>query len=275
MKRSPPARIALFMVVAAVSFLMILPFLYTLAGAFKLDTEMARRPLALIPQEPTLNNFRVLFDRIPFWRQFANSLYVSVISTVGSIGLNALVAYGFARFRFPGRKLMFLLVLSTLTIPPQVLVVPQFELFVRFRWINTYFPLILPAMVSGFYIYLIHQVMITQPRELFESATMDGAGEFLMFRRIAVPLAKSSLAIVAVLRFMLSWNEFFAPLLYLNDPEKLTLPVGLATLKGFTEITLTIPMAGALLSAIPILVVLSTIGNRYFVQGITSGALKG
>jgi multiple sugar transport system permease protein len=273
--RKDLAKYLLWFTAIVIGVIMLMPFLWTLAGAFKFDAEVAAKPLTLIPDEPTLYNFEVLFERIPFFRQFFNSIFVSLVTTSGAIIMNALVAYGFARFEFRGKKLMFLLVLSTLMIPPQVLIVPQFTLFVGFGWLNTYFPLILPGLVSGFFIYLLNQILITIPKDLFESATIDGANEFLIFRIIALPLAKSGIAIISLLRFMQSWNDFFAPLLYLNDPQKLTLPVGLATLRGFTEITMSIPMAGALLSALPIILLLSTVGNKYFVQGITSGALKG
>lgn len=267
--------IGIHAVVIIVSLLMVLPFLIMAGNSFKLDTEIARRPLSIIPQEPTLHNFRVLFDRIPFWRQFVNSTMVATISTLSAAFVSALVAYGFARFEFRGKRAVFLVVLATILIPPQVLIVPQFRMFVAFRWINTYWPLLLPTMVNGFFIYLIHQIMLGIPKDLFESAMIDGASEFRIFRVVAIPLAQAGLSIVTVLRFMASWNEFFAPLLYLNDQQLLTLPVGLATLKGFTEITLGIPMAGALLSSVPILILLGTVGNKYFVQGITAGALKG
>ncbi len=262
-------------VVLVVTFAMVMPFFMMVGNSFKLDTEIAARPLSIVPQTPTLYNFRVLFDRIPFWRQFINSTFVATAATFSSTFVSALVAFGFARFQFKGKRALFMIVIATILIPPQVLIVPQFRMFVSFLWINTYWPLILPGMVGGFYVYLIHQIMLGIPRDLFECAQIDGATEFRIFRIVAIPLAKAGLAIVTVLRFMGSWNEFFAPLLYLNDQEMLTLPVGLATLRGFTEITLGIPMAGALLSSVPILLLLSTVGNRYFVQGITAGALKG
>lgn len=258
----------------AVLFIMY-PFVFMVSGAFKTDLEMNRFILRLIPREITLDNFKTLFRTIPFWKQFVNSFCVASIAAVLAMLVDALVAYGFTRFEFRGKGLLLSLILATMLIPPQVLMVPQFQMYKNMGLFGTYVPLIIPAMINAFGIFLLCQIMGQIPKDLYESAMIDGYGELKIFMKIAIPLSKAGIGIQGVLTFMNTWNDFMTPLIYLNAEEKYTLPIGLMRLQSFYKISYGAPLAGALLSCVPVIVILAVVGQKYFVKGLMAGAVKG
>ena len=251
------------------------PFAFMISGALKTDLEMNRHILRLIPEEITFDNFKTLFDTIPFWKQFANSIFVAAIAAFLAMAVDALVAYGFTRFEFKGKGILLSLILATMLIPPQVLMVPQFQMYKNMGLFGTYVPLIIPAMINAFGIFLLCQIMGQVPKDLYESAMIDGYGELKIFFKIAVPLSKAGIGIQGVLTFMNAWNDFMTPLIYLNAEEKYTLPIGLMRLQNFYKISYGAPLAGALLSCIPVILILAVVGQKYFVKGLMAGAIKG
>lgn len=259
---------------AAVLFIMY-PFVFMVSGAFKTDLEMNRYILRLIPREFTLDNFKTLFGTIPFWKQFMNSLCVSSMAAVLAMLVDGLVAYGFTRFDFRGKGVLLSLILATMLIPPQVLMVPQFQMYRNMGLFGTYVPLIIPAMINAFGIFLLCQIMGQIPKDLYESAMIDGYGELKIFIKIAIPLSKAGIGIQGVLTFMNTWNDFMTPLIYLNAEEKYTLPIGLMRLQSFYKISYGAPLAGALLSCVPVIAILAVVGQKYFVKGLMAGAVKG
>lgn len=259
---------------AAVLFIMY-PFVFMVSGAFKTDLEMNRYILRLIPRELTLDNFKTLFGTIPFWKQFMNSLCVSSMAAVLAMLVDGLVAYGFTRFDFRGKGVLLSLILATMLIPPQVLMVPQFQMYRNMGLFGTYVPLIIPAMINAFGIFLLCQIMGQIPKDLYESAMIDGYGELKIFIKIAIPLSKAGIGIQGVLTFMNTWNDFMTPLIYLNAEEKYTLPIGLMRLQSFYKISYGAPLAGALLSCVPVIAILAVVGQKYFVKGLMAGAVKG
>lgn len=268
-------RALFWLAVLAVCLMTVYPFAVMISGSFKTQVELNRYPLRIIPREWTLQNFQTLFIKIPFWRQFLNSFTVAGISAVGAMLLNGLVAYGFTRFSFRGKKVLFGIVLATMLVPSQVFMVPSFLLYRNLGLFGTYVPLIVPFISSASGIFLIRQVMGRIPHELYESATIDGCGELATYVRIAIPLCASGIGIHGVLTFMSAWNDYMMPLIYLNSEKSYTLSLGLTRLQDFYNIDYGTPLAGALLSCIPVVVLLSTLGQKYFVQGLIGSAVKG
>ena len=251
------------------------PFFVMTSGSVKPAAEMNRYPLRLIPLSPTLANFQTLFAKIPFFRQFLNSFIVAGISAVGAMLLNGMVSYGFTRFDFKGKNLLFSFVLATMLVPAQVFMVPSFLLYRRLGLFGTYVPLIVPFISSAAGVFLIRQVMGQIPRELFDSANIDGCPEVRIFLTIAIPLSAAGIGINGVLTFMNAWNDFMTPLIYLNSEASYTLSIGLLRLQDFYNIDYGAPLAGALISCLPVLVLLSVFGQKFFVQGLIGGAVKG
>ncbi|GHU67494.1 sugar ABC transporter ATP-binding protein [Spirochaetia bacterium] len=254
----------------------IYPFLIMISGSFKTDLEMNRAPLRIFPQEGTISNYIVLFTSIPFVRQFLNSMFVSTMYVVLSLLFCSLVSFGFTRFEyFKGKNILFAIILATMLIPSQVYMVPMFQLYRRLKFFGTYLPMLIPATMNGFGIFMLRQVMGQVPRELYESATIDGCGELYIYSRISVPLSVSGLGILGVLNFMGCWNDYMTPLIYLNKEIMYTLPIGLARLIGFYRITYGTPLAGAFISCVPVIIILTIVGQKYFVKGLLAGAVKG
>lgn len=268
-------KILFYLVLAVLSLVVIYPFLVMISGAFKTDTEMNRNALRLIPKEPTLEHFKKLFDTIPFWRQFFNSFLVSASAAILVMIMDGFVAYGFSRFEFRGKGILMTLLLSTMLIPGQVLMVPQFQMYNKMNLFGTYVPMIIPSLMGAAGIFLVCQVMGQVPKDLYESAMIDGYGELRIFFKIAFPLSKAGLGIQGVLTFMTVWNDFMTPLIYLNEEIKYTLPLGLMRLQSAYSISYGAPLAGALLSCIPVIVILSLVGQKYFMKGLMAGAVKG
>lgn len=274
-RRKNIATVLFWIFLLALVVITLIPFAVMIAGSFKTDLEMSRYPLSIIPKDPILDNYRTLFETIPFWRQFFNSLMVSTLSAVGCMVINGLVAFGFTRFEFKGKAALFTILLATMMIPGQVYMVPQFTMYRSMGLFGTYVPLVVPSLMSAFGIYLIRQVMSQIPMELFESATIDGCSELRSFFVIAIPLAAAGIGIQGVLTFMAAWNDFMTPLIYLNAEASYTLPLGLMRLQNFYKITYGSPLAGAFLSCLPVIVILTVVGQKYFMQGLMAGAVKG
>jgi multiple sugar transport system permease protein len=214
---------------------------------------------------------------LPFATFARNSAIVSLTILVGEVLTNSFVAYGFARLRGPGRRWIFMVLLSTMLIPFPVLVIPQYLLFNRLGWIDTFLPLIVPPWFgSAFLIFLVRQFYMTIPRELDEAAELDGCGYFSIYLRIIVPLSKPALASVAIFSFTYNWNDYLAPLIYLNSSSNFTLPLGLASFIGRpgTVIPWHQLMAASLVTVLPC-VLLFFFAQRFFIQGIVVSGVKG
>ncbi|MEZ4710249.1 MAG: carbohydrate ABC transporter permease [Caldilineaceae bacterium] len=264
--------------IAAILFA--LPFLWTVGSSLKPITEIFAFPPTLLPNEPRWANYADVFRIAPFGQFIYNTAFITAFAMLGQILSASAVAFGFSRFRFPGREMLFFVVLSTMMLPWQVTIVPTFLLFRYLNWINTYFPLIIPSFFGGgaFYIFLLRQFFLTIPKDLDEAAKIDGASSVRIFWNILLPLAKPALATVAIFSFIEHWNEFIGPLIFLNSPEKFTVSIGLrhftATPFESDEPREAILMAASLIVALPPLA-LFFIAQKYFVQGIVTTGLKG
>ena len=267
-------RIVSYAILVFFALTMLVPFLWMLSTSLKADQYVLTVPPQLIPRPLTFDSYRQMFDLFPMGRMFFNSLLVAVITTLGQILTGSMAAYAFARMEFKGRDLIFLLYLATLMIPSQVTIAPLF-IFVRYlRWINTYPSLIAPGIFTAFGTFLLRQFFLTIPRDLEEAAFIDGASHWTVFWRVIMPLSAPALATLGVLAFMSSWNAYLWPLFVVNQPEMMTLPVGLATLHGRWLTRWDLAMAGAVVTVLPMLVVYLA-AQKYFVRGVILSGIKG
>lgn len=253
-----------------------MPFVYMLSNSFKLNSEIYKLPIRYIPENPVITNYIRLFTETPFVRQYWNSTILAVSQTAVALIVASLGAFGFAKYEFRGKKWLFTFLLATMMIPAQTGYVPMFILMYRFGWLDTYWALILPRAANAFGIFLLRQIMITNvPSELLDAGRIDGASELVLFRRIALPLCKGGLGVLGVLSFMGAWNEFIWPLIILRTEKMYTVPIGLASLVNLYKVEYGMVMAGSLLATLPILIILSVVGQKHFVSGLTIGAIKG
>jgi multiple sugar transport system permease protein len=233
-------------------------------------------PPVWLPNPPMWENYVKIFTELPFFTFTLNSLLITVLNTLGVTVTSAMVAFGFARLRARSRDFFFIILISTIMLPYQVILVPTFLLFKYLKWINTIWPLVVPAFFGGgaFNIFLLRQFFMTIPFEYDEAAIMDGASWFTIFWKVILPMSKPALTTVAVLNIVAVWTDFFGPLIYLNDLSKMTLAVGLAFCAGQHSAALTLLMAGSMFSTVPMLVIFF-LAQRYFVEGIQLSGLKG
>jgi len=266
-----------YFVLTVGSLLFLLPLFWMVSTSLKTSADTLRYPPVWFPVPLQWENYGTLFARFPYWQFLVNSLIVTSSVIVGTLLSCSLAAYGFARLRMPGKDLIFLVLLSTLMLPGVVLIIPQFVLFHRFGWINSFRPLIIPAFFGNvFYIFLLRQFFMTIPRELEEAARMDGASYLRIWAQIMTPLALPALIAVALYSFVGSWNDFFSPLLYLSDPEQYTVAVALNFLAGGVRSRPEhhLLMAAATLATIPCLLVFLA-AQRWFMQGTVITGVKG
>jgi multiple sugar transport system permease protein len=269
-----------FIALIGMSVTFVFPFFWTVSSSLKDVSELFTFPPTLFPAVPQWQNYPRVVEKVPFFVWVGNTLIVVTLGTAGAVISASLAAYAFARFQFRGRNILFLITLGTMMLPSQITLIPQFILFHNLGWINTLYPLWVPAFFGGgaFNIFLLRQFVMTLPKELDESAMIDGAGPFRIFWNILIPLMKPALATVTVISIIARWNDFIEPLIYLNSPELFTLAVGLNFFKNVPE-SAGLPMQHLLMAAsvmtIAPIIILFFIAQRYFVQGIALSGLKG
>lgn len=261
------------------------PFFWTVVSSGKTINELYYYPPTFWPENPQfVENYTEIWQVVPFGRWLINTTYVTAMALLGMVISATIVAYGFSRFRFPGRDTFFFITLSTLMLPVEVTLIPTYLLFQRFGWIDTFYPLIVPAWFGGgaFNIFLMRQFMMGIPFDLDEAAKMDGASSWRVLWQILVPLCKPAIATLATLGFITNWNNFLGPLIFLNTESKYTVAVGLryfqSTVAGGSAVVSRpqdhLLMGAALMVALPCLI-LFFIGQKYFVQGIVTTGIKG
>ncbi|MCS7061968.1 MAG: carbohydrate ABC transporter permease [Anaerolineae bacterium] len=256
--------------------LFILPLLWTVSSSVKPIGSGARFPPEFLPTQIVLDNYPQVFRMIPFARYFVNSAFVSTVAVTGELLSASLVAFAFARLRFPGRNILFLVLLSTMMLPGVVTMIPQFVIWKTLGLVNTYAPLTAGAFFGpAFSVFLLRQFFLTINLELDEAAKVDGAHEFRIYWQIILPLAKPALATIGIFSFMASWNDFMGPLIYLSDTDLYTLALGVNYLRSFRGGgELSYQMAAATMFVVPC-IILYFIAQRYIIQGIVTTGLKG
>jgi ABC-type glycerol-3-phosphate transport system permease component len=261
--------------IVAVSAFTVFPFVWMLVSSFKPFAEIfAGR--TFLPQAPTVDNYLRLFEQSAALLKIWNSLFIAAAYTVIALLLCALGGYGFAKFRFPGRRTLFALMLATMTIPFAVVMIPLFMMMRNvFDWIDTPWPLIVPTAANAFGIFFMRQYLMSLPDEILDAARVDGASEIGIFFRIVLPTSVPGLASLAIIFFMARWNDFLWPLAVLRSDEVRTVPLMLIALQGPPGRTAyDVLMAGSVVSVLPMLVLFLVL-QRYLVAGVTSGAVKG
>lgn len=274
-------------------FLTAAPYVYMVAATFKPNSEIWSWPLTFYPKTLAnpdlypgqvarvlgfiplyLENYRYLFEVLPFWRWTFNSFYMAITRSLLGIFLSALAGFAFAKYQFRLKKIGFLLVLLSLMLPFQVLLTPLFIEMARLKWLNTYTGIIVPFAASPFFIFLMRQYMLTVPDELLDAARIDGCSEFGLFWRVVAPIQKPAFGILGILAFNSAWNDYLWPLIVLQDKMLYTVNLGIAVLYGPYDTPFGTILAGSFLNTLPIVLVFLLL-QRYFVAGLTAGALKG
>jgi multiple sugar transport system permease protein len=254
--------------------LLVGPFLWMLLGSFRPDRELKQVPPAWLPQNPTLDNYRTLFTELDFPTYFFNSTFVAVVITVGNLIFCSMLGYALAKLHFPGKRVIFALVLGTLMVPFVVTFVPLFVLVSNLGMVNTFPGLIFPFLAGPFGVFLMRQFFQSLPDELIHAARVDGAGEFRIFWSIMLPLCKPALATLGILTFLASWNNFLWPLVVAQNQDRYTLPVALSLYSTGEQATdYGLLLAGSVLVITPIVVAFVAL-QRWFVQGIATAGLK-
>lgn len=264
----------IFILLTVVAGVMLFPFLWMFLGAVKTKAELFATPLRLLPEVWMWKNYRAVFDTIPFLQYYLNTAKIAVCSTIGQVITCSLSAYAFAKLKFKGRDLLFLLYLATLMIPAQVTMIPQYELMNRIGLLNSHWALIILNCFSPFGVFLLRQFFVSIPDSLVEAARIDGAKDWRILAQIMIPLSKSALATLITLKFLDSWNEFNNALIFLNDKAKYTLQIGIRMFQQENGTEYTLIMAATVMSLIPI-VLLYMFCQKYFIEGIASAGVKG
>jgi multiple sugar transport system permease protein len=259
---------------ALIGLLTLFPLLWMVSASFMPSGAANTMPPPLLPKHPTLEHYAALFTRLDFPRNFLNSLLISSVTTVLSLFINALAGYAFAKLRFGGRDRLFSLLVAGLVVPAQVGMLPLFLMVRGMGLVNTPWGVMIAALASILGIFMIRQYALAIPDDLIDAARVDGAGEFLIFRKIVFPLLRPILVTLAAFSFLATWNDFLWPLIVLSDERKFTLPVALASLVGEHVQDTELMMAGSVVTVIPVLVLFLAL-QRSYIRGVLMGSVKG
>ena len=264
-----------YIILIIIAISMLTPFLAMFNLSFSQNSEIFSYPPTIFPKKWSFANYLSVFSSMPIARYFLNSLYVAIITTIGQVIFSAFAGYAFARLKFRGSDFLFLIILITMMIPPQVNIIPLFFLMREMHLIDTYQALIIPGFFGGFGIFMFRQFFLGFPKDLEESSKIDGCNIFETFYKIALPIALPTIATLAIFTFISSWNSFMWPLIVTNSDNMRTLPVGLAVFKGsFREITIWGDLlACAVICTIPTIIVF-LVGKKYFINDLLQGSLK-
>jgi multiple sugar transport system permease protein len=266
-------KVILYIFLIITGLITLAPFIWMVSASFMYDGHASTYPPRFIPDEITFSQYENLFSRLNVAKNFVNSLVLSVLVTLISLFFNSMAGYAFAKYRFAGRDRLFSFLLSSMIIPAQVTMLPLFLMLKEMGFINTYMAIIIPGLANIFGIFLIRQYALSIPDSLIESARMDGATDFQIYRSIILPLCLPILITLAIFTFMGTWNDFLWPLIALTDSSMYTLPVALANLMGEHTKDPELMMAGSVVTIIPILIVFLVL-QKYYIKGIMMGGVK-
>ncbi|NMA61765.1 MAG: carbohydrate ABC transporter permease [Firmicutes bacterium] len=274
-KRTPLfLKLLLYVLLIAGAVVMVFPFVWMISTSLKTVGAIAEMPPRIIPKPLDFSNYETVWNKVNFARYTLNSFIIVGLDMVGALISSSLVAFGLAMFDFKLRNVIFVVMLATMMVPGQVTMIPTYLIWKQFRVLDTWYPLIVPSYLGGaFGIFLMHQYMKSLPKELYESAVIDGCSPPGIFFRIYLPLSKPALSALGVFTFMGVWNNTVGPLIYLQTRSKYTLPLGLLFLKS-ENVNQALMMAGAVIITLPVVIVY-LLAQKHFVQGIASTGLKG
>lgn len=271
-------RVLLYILLTAATIVMSFPLFWMISSSLKTIEETNAAGIIWLPDQPTLAAYTSIFQNTDFLRSYFNTVFYTSLALAGTLISIAVVAYGFSRIQWPGREVVFFVMLATMMIPPQALIVPQYVFFNKLRWIGTFNPIIIPGFFAGgaAMIFLLRQAMSQIPKELDESALVDGANHFQIFWEIVLPLVKAPIATVATFLFVGFWNSLLAPLMYLQTVDLYTLPVYVSTLYNINLTVQQWPtiMTAAVLTTVPLIIVFF-FAQRFILEGVVVSGLKG
>lgn len=270
----PLLKVLVYLLLIVGAVFMVFPFIWMTSTSLKTVGAISQMPPQLIPNPMNWDNYVTIWNKVDFGRYTLNSFFIVSFDMVGALLSSSFVAFGLAMFTFKLRGLIYMIMLATLMIPTQVTMIPTYFIWKEFGALNSYYPLIVPSFLGGaFGIFLMHQFIKSLPKELYESATIDGCSPPGIFFKIYLPLCKPALAALGVFTFMGAWNNTLGPLIYLQDKELYTLPLGLLYLKS-ENVNQALLMAGAVITTLPVVIVY-LFAQKQFVQGIASTGMKG
>lgn len=267
-----PARVITWTLLFLGGVVMITPIIFMVSTSFKSGQEVY--VLGIFPDAPTLKNYLFILEESKFLKWMLNSLWVATFSTASVLFFDSLVGYTLAKFSFRGRQLIFIAILSTLMIPTEMLIIPWYMMSRTFGWIDTYWGIAFPGLMTGFGTFLMRQFFMSLPDELIDAARIDGWSEFSIWWRIAMPLVVPALSALAIFHFLGNWTAFIWPLIVTNDPEIYTIPVGIASFNGEFQMDWEVVMTASALATLPTLAVFLLL-QRFIIRGIMLAGLKG
>lgn len=275
MKRNAVKRSIIFMMLCLFSIFILVPLLWMFSTTMRKPVDSFKLPPAIFPERLNFDQYRLVFEKVDFLTFVRNSFIIAFSCVLLHVVFSSLSAFAFARLDFPMKKVLFIVFLSAIMIPGQVMNIPRFLMMVKLKLVDTHLALILPAFFDAMGIFLIRQFMMTIPQSYDDAAYIDGANKFQCYLRIIMPMTKPALMVIAVRNFIGSWNDFYTPLIYINTTSKMTLPLGLTRLRNAAggDDNQAVVLAGVVLSLIAPLV-FYIIGQRYLVEGINLGGIK-
>lgn len=271
--RTTAGTVVLILCLVLLSFVVMLPFIWMVLTSFKTFPETLKVPMQWIPGSLNWDNYKEMLTKMNFGRYYGNTLLVTVGITLPQLFFSAIAAYAFARLDFPGKNVIFVVLLGALMIPLQMVLLPRYLLMTKFGWVDTFWAVIVPEVPSIYGTFFIRQHLMTLPKELDESAELDGCSHPRIFWSILLPLCTSTLIAMGILTVVFAWNSFLWPLINLNDPLKYVLSIGVANLQGQYTTKYNLLTAASVLATLPILIVF-VVGQRYFLEGIAASGLK-
>lgn len=271
--RAKVQKVLTYIALVTIGFVMLIPFLWMVLGSFKTVREVMQFPPTFIPKDPTLSNYKEVFQRLPFSRYYLNTVVTSVIPTVITVITAAMAGFGFAKYRFVGRTFIFWLILATMMIPYPVTIVPLYVMAYRAGLVNTYTGLIIVNLSSAFGIFMMRQFCLTIPEDLLDAARIDGSSEFGIFFKIIIPLTKPALATLTIFTFTGNWNAYMWPLLMVNTDKLRTLSLAIPLFNGQYASFPNLVYAASTMAVLPV-ILLFIFNQRYFTEGIAMSGLK-
>lgn len=269
-------RLVIWFLLVTLGIVMLMPLVWLLSSSLKAQTQVFAFPPQWIPSPIQWSNYAEALTIKPFHLYLRNTLFIAVLNVIAVVLAASFCAYGFARIEFPGRDFWFGVVLATMMLPYFVVMVPQFVIYSRLGWTDTYLPLTVHFFFGGgaFNIFLFRQFFLTLPNELADAARIDGCSEFAIYWRIMLPLTTPALITVAIFTFLFAWNDFIGPLLYINSAEKFTIALGLASFRGALRSQWHLLMAATMATTLPVILLFFFL-QRYFIRGVVMSGLKG
>ena len=271
-KRMEPAQVIRWTILFLGGVVMVMPIVFMMSTSFKWPHEIYN--LMIIPDDPTIENYTYVLEDGRFYKWFFNSLVIATITTISAVIFDSLVGYTLCKFRFRGRMVVFVAILSTLMIPTEMLVIPWYLMAKDFGWLNSYWGIMFPGIMTAFGTFLMKQFFESVPDDFLEAARIDGLNEFQIWWTVAMPLVTPAISALAIFVFLGNWTAFIWPLIVTNDPNLYTLPVGLTTFSVEQSVEWELIMTGAALATIPTLIVF-LVFQRYIIRGVVMTGLKG